>query len=620
MEILYIWFNNYGPFRQQGFQLCGDLRFKYDFNHEVLSVTRNTDYVQDFFRDRMALESETAVVKNITGLIGINGAGKTSLLNYIKRYLVRAMGRKIKEALVVIRNEKDETIILYDKKVINLESVNHEGLLHHIKIYSGTETNQHLPDSSVIYFSNIFDHSHEETATNYYNLSTNYLIQGDYRSRLDLQNGNPKQSPIDVHRDEDLCRQVFFVYDYPIRFPEQELPFRLPKNLVIKIRNIDRDDLGKLGQFANFYLDLNKYVTGKIDEISSRNSDRKYSPNLDRRREIFILTTYRAMIYSFLKEITVFSNLTLLEEDDPNLSLTNVQSEQATFTNYVRNLFNSTLSRFNDDPTIKLWLDNLIFMVDHIYDYSIYLIRTANTPDEYSLKLPIMQGEIMKSPSYDFINVYRRSYTVFPYLDFEWQLSSGQRAFLNVFSRLYSRNDGEVFGDNVKLTKHVLLLIDEGELYFHPEWQRRFIDTLIRFLSVVYGSKRRVQILLTSHSPFILSDLPNYCVSLLQHNDRRTKVKDGTVEFNTLAANIHDLLANGFFMKANIGEFALQKINDAITRLRSLQVHSGVETIRSLSSREEEIDYLRSIIQLVGEPIIAGRMLELLDERDIDME
>jgi hypothetical protein len=228
--------------------------------------------------------------------------------------------------------------------------------------------------------------------------------------------------------------------------------------------------------------------------------------------------------------------------------------------------------------------------------------------------LPVVGESILKGPSYDFVQVYRHSYRVFPYLDFEWPLSSGEQAFLNVFSRLYSRGDGEVFGSNVKLTKRVLLLIDEGELYFHPEWQRRFIDTLIRFLSVVYGSERRVQILLTSHSPFILSDLPNYSTIFLQRSGKWTNVIDGqTAGFSTLSANIHDLLANGFFLKANIGEFALQKLNDAITRLKALQVHSGEEPTNSLINRNEEIEYLHSIIKLVGEPIIAGRMLELLD-------
>ncbi len=612
MEILYIWFNAYGPFHQQGFQLCGDLRFNFERKREVLSVSRNPDYVKGFFHDRMAPESEAAVVTNITALIGSNGAGKTTLLNYIKRYLVRAMGVNIKQALVVLRNEKGETIVLYDISAIKLKAVEDQGLLRNLKIFHDQNTHQKLPDSSVIYFSNIFDHALETTASNYYNLSTNYLIQGDHRRRLDHKYGNSKQSPIDVHRDEDLSRQVFFVYDYPIRFPEQELPFRLPANLLVKIRNIDTGDFGSLGLYADYYHDLNDYVKNKIDEIRS---ERRYSKNPLLRRRVFLLITYRAMVYSFLKEITVFSNLRLLEKDDPILSLRNVRSEKEVFSDYVKNLFQFTLERFDDDM-IRTWLENLLDMVDYVYEYSVFTVKSPHMPEQPNLKLPIMQGAFLKSPSYAFVQAYRRSYRAFPYFDFEWQqLSSGERAFLNVFSRLYSRDDGEVFGSNVKLTKHVLLLIDEGELYFHPEWQRRFIDTLIRFLSVVYGPKRRVQILLTSHSPFILSDLPNYCVSLLEHSERGTKVRDGTTEFHTLAANINDLLANGFFMRANIGEFALQKVNDAISRLRLLRNETGEESKGSFSNLEDEIDYLRSIIRLVGEPIIAGRMLELLEER-----
>lgn len=604
MEILYIWFHHYGPFREQGFQLCGDLRFKFDRKSELLSVSRNPDYVQDFFSDRMATDNKTAVVTNITALIGNNGSGKTTLLNYIKRYLVHAMGTDIKNALVVMRDEFDETIILYDKSVINLQHVEDQGLLHNTKIYDSQQRSRKLPKSSIIYFSNIFDHSHEKEANDYYNLSTNYLIHGDYRKRLDLQNGDPKQSPIDVHRDEDLSRQVFFIHDYPIRFPEQELPF-LPSELVVRIRNIDIEDLSCLGRFASFYEDLNNYVMNKLDEISIF-PDVGFNKREELKKQRIHLLSYRTMIYSFLKEISIFTNYIVLENNDPILSFTNVRNGKESFFTYIKKLFSSMLSRLDDEGS-RSWLEHLLIMVDLFHYHSGYYSINQNC-----FKLPIMRDSILKSLTYDFVQVYRRSYRAFPYLDFEWPLSSGEQAFLNVFSRLYSRNDGEVFGSNVKLTKRVLLLIDEGELYFHPEWQRRFIDTLIRFLSVVYGPDRKIQILLTSHSPFILSDLPNYSATFLQRSGKWTNVIDGhTAGFSTLSANIHDLLANGFFLTVNIGEFALQKLNDAITRLNALQ--SGENTTNSFTNRKEEIDYLRSIIRLVGEPIIAGRMLELLD-------
>lgn len=446
----------------------------------------------------------------------------------------------------------------------------------------------------------------EREADNYYNLSTNYLLRGDQKRRLDYQNGDPKQSPIDVHRDEDIQRQVFFVYDYPLRFPEQELPFQLPTMLVVKIRNIDNKDYGSLGRLASFYEEINDYVVNKIDEISldfNKKSDR--SEGLKRK---FILVALRAMVYSFLKEISTFTDIVLFENHDPILSVSDIRNEKETLFNYVKRLFNEILIR-TDDKLIKEWLGHLIIMVDHFPNYLNY---TYYLSEQYCIKLPIMRDSILKSPSYDFVQVYRRSYRVFPYLDFEWPLSSGERAFLNVFSRLYSRNDGEVFGSNVKLTKYVLLLIDEGELYFHPEWQRHFIDTLIRFLSVVYGPERKVQILLTSHSPFVLSDLPGYNVTYLERHGRWTNVLNGPhTELSTFAANIHDLLVGGFFLKANIGEFALHKLNDAISRLKYLQDDSSTNSSRSF--RIDEIEYLRSIIRLVGEPIIAGRMLELLD-------
>lgn len=93
MEILYVWIREYGPFRYQGFQLSGELQFDFNRTSGILSVNRNNNYVENFFRDRMDSIEKSSVVSNITALVGNNGAGKTTLLNFIKRYLVRAMRR-----------------------------------------------------------------------------------------------------------------------------------------------------------------------------------------------------------------------------------------------------------------------------------------------------------------------------------------------------------------------------------------------------------------------------------------------------------------------------------------------------------------------------------------------
>jgi hypothetical protein len=67
MEILYIGFQQYGPFRKQGFQFCGDLRFSFNSESKILTVKHNTEYVHNFFQSQNSMTSDMkkAVVTNI---------------------------------------------------------------------------------------------------------------------------------------------------------------------------------------------------------------------------------------------------------------------------------------------------------------------------------------------------------------------------------------------------------------------------------------------------------------------------------------------------------------------------------------------------------------------------
>ena len=59
--------------------------------------------------------------------------------------------------------------------------------------------------------------------------------------------------------------------------------------------------------------------------------------------------------------------------------------------------------------------------------------------------------------------------------------------------------------------KHINVVFDEVELYAHPEFQRNYIASLIEMLSKFnYSSSqiRSINIIIATHSPFIISDVP----------------------------------------------------------------------------------------------------------------
>ena len=145
--------------------------------------------------------------------------------------------------------------------------------------------------------------------------------------------------------------------------------------------------------------------------------------------------------------------------------------------------------------------------------------------------------------------------------------------------------------------EYINIIFDEIELYFHPEYQRRFVFELLERLdSLKKGNHipkiKGINILFCTHSPFILSDIPKQ--NVLSLGEKK--------DFKTFGANITTLLANSFFMENLIGEFAKNKIN---------------EVIRWITQDKEDI---LKTIKLIDEPILRNKLIEMYYEKFPDKE
>lgn len=160
--------------------------------------------------------------------------------------------------------------------------------------------------------------------------------------------------------------------------------------------------------------------------------------------------------------------------------------------------------------------------------------------------------------------------------------------------------------------KEICLVFDEAELYFHPDYQRGFIYKMLKYLSWLglnsSGWVKNIQIIIATHSPFILSDIPRENILFLK--DGRN-YKDGLGWYdrndferkNTFGANYYDLLRNGFFLEDNaIGLYASEVIKRVITvyheddsEKRRLDFCENAELFSDISKIVGD-DYLRSVL------------------------
>lgn len=102
--------------------------------------------------------------------------------------------------------------------------------------------------------------------------------------------------------------------------------------------------------------------------------------------------------------------------------------------------------------------------------------------------------------------------------DFEW-FSAGQHQIALMFSGLYQRLKSEYEDESAQ---DLILMLDEPETHMHPEAGRHFIETLNVCLTQFRSADliRNCQIILATHSPFLIQSLSNYPASIaLTEND-----------------------------------------------------------------------------------------------------
>lgn len=199
-------------------------------------------------------------------------------------------------------------------------------------------------------------------------------------------------------------------------------------------------------------------------------------------------------------------------------------------------------------------------------------------------------------------------------------LSSGEKQLIYLVSSLlyHLYNLDSVIGNKIKY-KNINIVLEEIELYFHPEYQKTFIKYFLDSIErIELRNIESINICFITHSPFILSDIPSNNIMFLE------VVNGKTVQLNkkrkTFGANIHELLSDNFFMSDGyIGDFAMFKINGTIDWLneklaQKRKLISENLPTSDLKLNKVELKYHKEIISLIDEEILKIKLGEMLSE------
>ena len=121
---------------------------------------------------------------------------------------------------------------------------------------------------------------------------------------------------------------------------------------------------------------------------------------------------------------------------------------------------------------------------------------------------------------------------------------------------------------NSQLMDNLLFLLDEPDLFMHPQWQKNLVKDLLDELKDRYQEKS-VQVIMTTNSPLTLSDIPVENTVYIRHDrgEDKSVILDHIQgqDNQTFGTDIYRLFAKSFFLQGSpMGCYAEDFINNEI--------------------------------------------------------
>lgn len=599
MELVYLYIKNHPIIGNKDFNFSSQIRCKLTWIDDKARLDfEEIDFPCDFFPKPFL---------NISAIIGENGAGKTQLIDFIGKLLTNEI-EGIDDFIAVFRSQGK--LSAYGKR-INI-SANLSVEIKKLEFRRTPEPFENyrlngrlsLSKSCVVHYCPIFDlkyYGNVDANDKIVDVSTNFLIGNEGGSYI--QHNRENYDPIIVHHFANTLRQLNFSNQYPKSIGKIKIPETVS---IITVNSTNENPEHNLS-FASARPIRQKLKDKIYDELNGIGGD-VYRTRLEGDKVKFIEALKTRLKLYFLRDL-ILNYFYNLNSDNHWLNL-DLNIDQSVFDDLsayeaAKYFFlNQEWSKEYGEIAVSLF-DLICSLIDS-EEAGISDLERGSFSINTKAASELMELHIKYIQSLPNFISYRDDF--YPFLEIDWRnLSSGEKAYLDIYSRIHhAKEEIEKRTESpIQLDfpiKTVYLLIDEGEIGFHPNWQRSFIQNLIDFLPTCFVGEKfedvRFQVILTSHSPFIISDLPSDNIIPLGEVKRNLP--------QTFGANIHTLLAHPFFMRdGTIGEFAKNKIKNLIQVIDTLE-----------NSPDKDIKNLKSLINLIGEPILKNQLLLKLREKE----
>lgn len=586
---------------------------------------------------------------NVSAIIGKNGSGKSSLVNLFVAAInqmsikLQAQGKLETTAVLIPTGEEDESKI-YCEFYYQLESEYYlvkieDGELVFKTLYA--EINNF--DFEKFFYSNVI---------NYSIYGFNSWELGDWIDNLFHKNDsyqipiviNPKRERKDEGKAGiiDINNENYLLQQRLLSVVIMNKDFEVTQNLTVHSLKLDYKKSKPFFSYSNdIYQEGNDFtdeddIRQNFYQILQSKKGISFRPNnnnqpsalyfgLDEVLEIFkerlgINATsipkdilYRLDIYILYKIISICEKYVSY-----NKFITDDGSEK--YKRYYINI-NGFIDKLEDSHShIVLKLKQVVnFIKNYEYIWKVLL----NESSTITISIKELSNELIAKSNSNLSLIELLPPAIFETrlfsknnIDLLDSISSGEMQLVHSTSSViyHLSNLNSVEKDDVLVKyQYVNLVLDEIELYFHPEYQRKFLKRLLDDINRAnLKAIKGINILIISHSPFVLSDIPSQNVLFLEVNESKQAITKKYGSDNTFAENVHEILSNGFFLNNTMGEFARSKIQDFLSFEDKDNTYST-----EVNYKEKREDFLK-LIALVGEKYVRNILknhLEVLDKK-----
>ncbi|MCF3609746.1 restriction system-associated AAA family ATPase [Planktothrix agardhii 1033] len=158
---------------------------------------------------------------------------------------------------------------------------------------------------------------------------------------------------------------------------------------------------------------------------------------------------------------------------------------------------------------------------------------------------------------------------------------------------------GQILGTFCMLSSaNVLFLLDEPESHFNPLWRVKFISRIL-YLPTKDGDRResskapKQECLLTTHSPFVPSDMHRDKVFIFSKDDKQGKIQVQPPNIETFGTTFDIIIEQCFNVRPPMSQVALDKIEDLMQSENPEEIRAGMQQLGDSVEKAFLADRLR---------------------------